>query len=92
MALPWALQVLRLIRMKEAEATANGIEWLELAAEVDPNLDDPQGLLGTPYACHTAIINYMGPSQLFLLLCKVHTCTLTAPCHLHGQASQVKSS
>ena len=65
------LQVQRLIRHKEAEATAQGVTWSELAAEVAPDFEDPQGLLGTPYACHTAIIVYMGPTQLFERLCEV---------------------
>ena len=74
-----SLQVQRLIRLKEAEATAQGITWSELAAEVTPDFEDPQGLLGTPYACHTAIINYMAPTQLFERLCEVRSSHTVAP-------------
>ena len=61
----------RLIRQREAEATAQGITWSDLAADVDPDYEDPQGLLGPPNACHVALINYMGPMQLFEMLCQV---------------------
>ena len=79
------LQVQRLIRHKEAEATAQGVTWSELAAEVAPDFEDPQGLLGTPYACHTAIINYMGPTQLFERLCEVGFFPCSLVCSLTGE-------
>ena len=72
-------QVERLIKQREAEATAQGMTWFELAADVDPDYEDPQALLGTPHACHVALINYMGPTQLFELLCQVD-CLDSLPC------------
>ena len=66
---PW--QVERLIRQRMAEARAQGVTWSELAADVDPGYEDPQGLLGTPHACHVALINYLGLLQLFEMLCQV---------------------
>lgn len=65
------VQVQRLISKREAEATQQGVTWSELAAEVDPSSEDPEGLLGTPYICHVAILNYMGPTGLFSMLCEV---------------------
>jgi hypothetical protein len=69
--LAFKVQVQRLISKREAEAMQQGVTWSELAAEVDPSPEDPEGLLGTPYACHVAIINYMGPTGLFSMLCEV---------------------
>lgn len=54
-----------------AEARAQGLTWSELAADVDPDYEDPQGLLGMPHACHVALINYLGLTQLFEMLCQV---------------------
>lgn len=64
-------QVQRLISKREAEAMQQGVTWSELAAEVDPSPEDLEGLLGMPYACHVAILNYMGPTGLFSMLCEV---------------------
>ena len=66
-----AWQVETLMRHREAEAVLRGITWCDLAADVDPDYEDPQGLLGTPHECHVALINYLGPTQLFDMLCKV---------------------
>ena len=78
----------RLIRQREAEATAQGITWSDLAAEVDPDYEDPQGLLGTPNACHVALINYMGPTQLFEMLCQV-CCPASLSCQNSALARRV---
>lgn len=61
----------RLIRLRTTEAGALGITWSELAADMDPDYDDPQGLLDSPYAGQVALINYMGLTQLFEMLCQV---------------------
>ena len=69
--LAFPVQVQRLISKREAEAMQQGVTWSGLAAEVDPSPEDPEGLLGMPYACHVAILNYMGPTGLFSMLCEV---------------------
>ena len=76
------------MRQRMTEARALGVTRPELAADADTDHEDPQGLLESPHTCHIALINYMGLTQLFEMLCQV--CHPADPCD--GDPWQVQAS